>query len=84
MARPLRFEIPAGYWHTWNRGVNFGDIVVDDIDRRSFVALLAEAVRRYKWVILQFTLMTNHFLCAAAHNTSTSSSRRRTRRSPGG
>jgi putative transposase len=61
MARPLRFEIPGGYWHTWNRGVNFGDIVVDDIDRRSFVALLAEAVRRYKWVILQFTLMTNHF-----------------------
>ena len=35
----LRFEIPGGYWHTWNRGVNFGDIVVDDIRSTSGAAI---------------------------------------------
>jgi hypothetical protein len=42
MARPLRFEIPGGCWHTWNRGVNFGDIVVDDIRTASGAS--------YRWV----------------------------------
>jgi putative transposase len=61
MARPLRPEHPGAVWHVWNRGVNRNDIVFDDGDRALFVALLAEAVRRFHWAIHQFTLMTNHF-----------------------
>ena len=61
MARPLRIEIPDGTFHVWNRGVNRTDIVFDDRDRECFVDLLPEVIRRFGWIIHQFTLMTNHF-----------------------
>ena len=61
MARPLRPEFPGAVWHAYNRGVNRNDIFLCDEDRLLFIALLAECVRRFKWVIHQFTLMTNHF-----------------------
>jgi putative transposase len=44
-----------------NRGNNYGEIVLDDHDRRTFILLLAEAVRRFHWVLHQYVLMTNHF-----------------------
>jgi putative transposase len=61
MARPLRPEHPGAVWHVYNRGVNRADIFFSDEDRLLFIALLAEAVRRFRWIVLQFTLMTNHF-----------------------
>ena len=57
----VRPQHPGAVWHVYNRGVNRADIVVDDVDRALFVTLLAEAVRRFNWVVHQFTLMTNHF-----------------------
>ena len=36
------------------------EIVFDDRDRERFVDLLQEVVRRFGWIIHQFTLMTNH------------------------
>jgi putative transposase len=61
MARPLRLEHHGAIWHIHNRGVARGDIFRDDDDRLTFLATLAEAVRRFRWVIHQYALMTNHF-----------------------
>jgi putative transposase len=61
MARPLRLEFAGAIWHVHNRGNNGGDVFFDDGDRRIFLALLAEAVRRFHWVIHQYTMMTNHY-----------------------
>jgi hypothetical protein len=47
MARPLRPEHPGAIWHAYNRGVNRNDIFFCDQDRLLFLALLAEAVRRF-------------------------------------
>ncbi len=61
MARPLRPEVASGIWHVWNRGVDYADIFFSDQDRLLFIALLAECTRRFGWIVIQFTLMTNHF-----------------------
>jgi putative transposase len=61
MARPLRLEYPGAFWHVHNRGVNYGDIYFSDDDRELFLDLLGEAVRRFHWVVLQYSLMTNHY-----------------------
>jgi REP element-mobilizing transposase RayT len=61
MARPLRIEFSGAVWHVHNRGNNRGDIYLSDEDRVSFLDLLAEAVRRFHWVVIQYTLMTNHY-----------------------
>jgi putative transposase len=61
MARPLRPEHPGAIWHAYNRGVNYNDIFFCDQDRLLFLALLAEAVRRFHWILHQVTLMDNHF-----------------------
>ena len=61
MARPLRLEHSGAIWHVHNRGVEKRDIFRGDEDRLLFLALLAEAVRRFRWVIHQYSLMTNHF-----------------------
>ena len=61
MARTLRPQHHGAVCHAYNRGVNCADIFFCDEDRLLFLALLAEAVRRFRWVIHQYTLMTNHF-----------------------
>ncbi len=61
MARPLRLEHAGATWHIHNRGVEQRDVFRCDEDRLAFLALLAEAVRRFRWVIHQYCLMTNHF-----------------------
>ncbi len=33
----------------------------DDADRITFLVMLAEAIRRFAWVLHAYTLMTNHF-----------------------
>ena len=61
MARPLRLEHSGAIWHVHNRGVERRNIFRCNDDRLLFLALLAEAVRRFRWVIHQYSLMTNHF-----------------------
>ena len=50
MARQLRLEYPGAVWHVTSRGNNRGDIYFDDDDRLMFLGLLAEAVRRFRWI----------------------------------
>ena len=58
MARPLRPEVERGFWHAWNRGNERRNIVRSDRDRRMFLALLAETVRRFSWHLHDFVLST--------------------------
>ena len=61
MARPLRLEHPGAVWHVTSRGNNHEDIYRDDEDHLMFLSIFAEAVRRFRWIVHAYTLMTNHF-----------------------
>ena len=61
MARSLRLEHPGAVWHVTSRGNNRGDIYLGDEDHLMFLDIFAEAVRRFRWIIHAYTLMTNHF-----------------------
>jgi REP element-mobilizing transposase RayT len=61
MARPLRLEHPGAVWHVTSRGNNRSDIYLGDEDHLRFLDLFAEAVRRFRWIVHAYTLMTNHF-----------------------
>lgn len=67
MARAMRIEYPGAVYHITSRGNDRRDIFLDDDDRREFLELLGEVVRRFGWIVTAYTLMTNHYLCAAAH-----------------
>ena len=67
MARPLRLDYAGAVWHLTSRGNARGDIFYNDHDRLDFLELLAEVVRRFRWIVYTYMLMDNHFLCAAAH-----------------
>src|SRR4051812_21754129 len=61
MSRPLRLEFPGSLWHITQRGNERRPTFRTDDDRQHFLDLLAEAVRRFKWVISAYALMLNHF-----------------------
>ncbi|HEU5163477.1 MAG TPA: transposase, partial [Thermoanaerobaculia bacterium] len=61
MARPLRLEHEGALWHVTSRGNERKNIFRSDADRLLFLALLAEAVIRFRWVVHVYTLMANHF-----------------------
>jgi putative transposase len=61
MARPLRIEFAGALYHVTSRGNERRPIFRRDHDRRTFLTLLGEAVRRFRWSVTAYTLMTNHF-----------------------
>ena len=61
MARALRLEFPGSLWHVTTRGNERRDIVTDDADRRLLLDFLGEAAERFRWVVYQYVLMTNHY-----------------------
>ena len=61
MARPLRLEHPGAVWHITSRGNNRSDIYLGDEDHLMFLVIFAETVRRFRWIIHAYTLMTQHF-----------------------
>jgi putative transposase len=58
---PRNLLPPAGIYHVTTRGVARSAIVLDDEDRRLFLALLAQTVRRENWDCHVFCLLTNHY-----------------------
>jgi len=46
MPRALRVEYEGAIYHVMNRGDRREDIFFDDLDRKSFVATLAEACEK--------------------------------------
>jgi REP element-mobilizing transposase RayT len=61
MARAIRLQFPGAVYHITARGNRRKKIFNDDRDREQFTEYVAEAVRRYGWIITSLTLMTNHF-----------------------
>ncbi|HEV8657416.1 MAG TPA: transposase [Thermoanaerobaculia bacterium] len=61
MSRPLRLEFPGSLWHITARGNEKRCIFFDDDDRRHFIELLGEAVRRFHWILTAYVLMSNHY-----------------------
>lgn len=61
MPRVLRSTLDDGVFHITARGVNRADVYYDTEDRRTFVALFAAALERYRWEFHTVCLMTNHY-----------------------
>lgn len=61
MGRAPRHEPVGGIVHVTTRGVRREEIFVDDLDRRMFIAFLAQSVYRCRWSCLAYCLMANHF-----------------------
>jgi REP element-mobilizing transposase RayT len=61
MARPLRIEIPGGWYHVTARGNERRAIWRDDRDRRHFLALLEKFVERFRVSVHAYVLMDNHY-----------------------
>jgi REP element-mobilizing transposase RayT len=56
-----RYVFPDGTYHVGTRGVDGTAVFRDDDDRRLFLRLFADVVRRHNWVVHVFCLMTNHY-----------------------
>src|SRR5580765_2100905 len=61
MPRVVRSTLDDGVFHITTRGVNRADVYYDTEDRRTFVALFAAALKRYRWEFHTVCLMTNHY-----------------------
>jgi len=61
MARPLRIDVPGAFHHVTSRGNERRPIFRSNRDREAFLQLLAEAVKRFRWSVAAWVLMTNHF-----------------------
>lgn len=61
MTRPLRLDFPGAHWHVYNRGVDYRSIFVDEDDRVFYEELLAKVCSEYRWSVLSYTQMTNHY-----------------------
>ena len=61
MARPLRIEFPGAIYHVTSRGDRREPIFEDDEDRRTFLAVVAQATERFDATVLAYCLMDNHY-----------------------
>jgi REP element-mobilizing transposase RayT len=61
MGYPLREEIAGAYYHVGTRGNNRRDIYTDDTTRLIFYLWLQILVKRYRWRIVAYCLMVNHY-----------------------
>jgi len=61
MARPLRIEFPGAVYHVTSRGNARLPIFEDNQDRRRFLSVLDEAVKRFNWLCHAYCLMDNHY-----------------------
>jgi putative transposase len=61
MPRVRRSDLPDGIFHLNARGVDGCAIFRDDLDRASFLRILAETVDRHHWRVLAFCLLGNHY-----------------------
>lgn len=61
MARPLRIEFPGAIYHVTSRGDRRESIFEDDEDRRTLLAVLAQATARFDANVLAYCLMDNHY-----------------------
>jgi putative transposase len=61
MGRIRRRELPDGLFQVTTRGVVGAHVFIDDVDRHCFLRLFAANVRRHRWRVEAFCLMTTHY-----------------------
>jgi REP-associated tyrosine transposase len=61
MSTPLRIEIANGIYHVTARGNNQQAIYHDDVEREIYLRQLERVARKYRWVVLAYCLMSNHY-----------------------
>jgi len=61
MSRPLRIEFTGAVYHITSRGNGRQDIFFEDKDRRVFLDLFWEIVKRERWICYAYCLMSNHY-----------------------
>ena len=61
MSRPLRLEFPGAIYHVTARGNAQEAVFLDDDDKLSFLAVLAETVSNFGWLCHAYCLMDNHY-----------------------
>ncbi len=61
MARPLRIEYPGAVYHVTSRGNARNDIYENDQDRKAFLNLLSEVVKKCNWLCHAYCLMDYHY-----------------------
>ena len=61
MARPLRIDVPGGWYHVTARGNERRAVFLDARDRDRFVGLLAELPGRFGVRVHAYVLMGNHW-----------------------
>jgi REP element-mobilizing transposase RayT len=61
MARPLRLNLPGGYYHVTSRGNERKEIFSGDEEREKFLGFLPEWTTRYRLRLHGYVLMNNHY-----------------------
>lgn len=67
MARRARVVVEGGLYHVYNR-ISSGEGVFADPDEASaFIEIIRGIKKRDGWTVFAWAVLSNHFLCAAAH-----------------
>lgn len=61
MARPLRIQVPDGWYHVTSRGSGGGRLFLQDEDRRAFLGLVSQLRQRFGTEVHAFVLMEDHY-----------------------
>lgn len=61
MPRAPRIQFAGAFYHVMNRGNHAEAIFRDEVDRRTLLAVLAEACRGAGWCVHSFVFMRNHY-----------------------
>lgn len=61
VVRPPRIEVANGVYHVVARGNERRPVFWDDRDRTRFLELLGQVAARYRWRVLCYCLMGNHY-----------------------
>jgi len=61
MPAAIRVQISGGHYHVFARAVSGEALFRDDLDRASFLRTMERVVRRLRWRMVAYCLMTTHY-----------------------
>jgi len=61
MSNSIRIEVVGAYYHVNANALDGMPLFRDEVDRSTFLALLAKERARSSWTLLEYTLMTTHY-----------------------
>lgn len=67
MPRKPRVFVEGGVYHVYNRFSSGEMVFADPEEANTFVDFLPFVKQRDEWSVLAWALLSNHYLCAAAH-----------------